>query len=867
MKKQIFQQAGEGRGGASKACDQGEGADGAAVVQNLQAVTQLLEIQRDLAIDLLPDRNLRECLDVLLASAMRLPGFDCGGIYLCDEDTGELHLIAHHGLSAGFVEGVSHYPSDSPQAMLVRAGALVYAMRPDLPPEVAGMIASEGLESLAVIPVRDDGRVIAALNVSSHRYTRIEMAARVALESLVAQAEGAIVLIRAREARQHAERQLRLAVDGAELGTWVADFESGVFEASPRARELHGIAAEVPLTVQSAMDPIHPEDQPKVMAALERTIQSGEPFSLEYRIGGPDGGGRWILSEARSFDHNGRKRLYGIARDITGRKRAEAVLLEAHHVLERRVAERTAELEAANAALREESMRLEWALDASQAGTSKWEFGSPTLEWDNRERALFGFAEDAPVSIDDLMARVHPDDRPEICERMAREIPPGGHDDWNHEFRIHHPVLGIRWIAGIGRISRDDSGQSLRVAGINFDITERKQAEQAMREWNQTLECRVAARTLELNQSEARFRQLAEATFEGIAVTEGGILLDGNAQFAALHGYSLAEMIGRPVDDFIVPESRDLVAQRIRDNDENPYEFVAMRRDGSTFPAEAHGRMTTWQGRIARVTALRDLTPVKGAAARLQAQQTELEHAQRLALVSEVSTGIIHQIGQPLCAMGANISVALDRLRACDSPVCGSMEIVRDIEADVARLREAVTHLRALAHPERAARVRTDFNKLVAGVLRLLRQEAENRRISLSADFGLDLPPIHADPVQLSQIILNVVRNAFDACADCPPERKMVAATTRQIAGEGIELCIRDTGSGIAPADMDRLFAPFFSTKPEGLGMGLRLSRTIVEAHGGTIEATNNSDGFGASFRVVLPIIAEPDEAEAYTKV
>ena len=144
--------------------------------------------------------------------------------------------------------------------------------------------------------------------------------------------------------------------------------------------------------------------------------------------------------------------------------------------------------------------------------------------------------------------------------------------------------------------------------------------------------------------------------------------MDGNAQFAALHGYKLVEMIGRPVDDFIAPESRALVGQRIRDNDENTYEFVGLRKDGSIFPAEAHGRMTTWHGRIARVTALHDLTSGKRAAARFQAQQTELEHAQRLALVSEVSAGIIHQIGQPLCAMGANVAVALGRLRACDSP-------------------------------------------------------------------------------------------------------------------------------------------------------------------------------------------------------
>ena len=159
--------------------------------------------------------------------------------------------------------------------------------------------------------------------------------------------------------------------------------------------------------------------------------------------------------------------------------------------------------------------------------------------------------------------------------------------------------------------------------------------------------------------------------------------------------------------------------------------------------------------------------------------------------------------------------------------------------------------------------MRTGFNELVAGVLRLLRQQAESRRISLSCGLGEELPPILVDPVELSQIILNGVRNAFDACSECPQERRMVTATTRHIVGEGAEWGVSDTGSGIAPEVMDWLFAPFFSTKPEGLGMGLRLSRTIVEARGATSEACNNSDRIGASFRVILPILGESDENQA----
>jgi PAS domain S-box-containing protein len=396
-------------------------------------------------------------------------------------------------------------------------------------------------------------------------------------------------------------------------------------------------------------------------------------------------------------------------------------------------------------------------------------------------------------------------------------------------------------------------GSQTLLAGYTIDITERIQAEQILREWNQTLELRVAERTQELQQSEARFRELAAATFEGIAITEGDRLIDGNAQFAEIHGWELADMVGRPVADFVAPDSHVRVTEHLRDGDEIAYEFVGLRKDGSTFPAEAHARMMTWHGKRTRVSALRDLTIPKQTAARLLAQQTELETAQRLALLSEVSAGIIHQIGQPLCAMGANLAAASVRLRTCQLKRCGTITIIKDVEADVARLRDVVTHLRALAHPEQPTREPVVFNELVAGVIGLLRQEAESRNVLLVVEFGDGLPPLLADAVQLSQVILNLARNAFDACASCPPERRKVTITTRVPAAETLELSVHDTGTGISPEVMTRGFAAFFTTKAKGLGIGLRLSQTIVQAHGGHIEGSNNPAGEGATFRVVLP--------------
>ena len=822
-------------------------------VTAINQARQLLEIQRDLAIALATAQDLRSAFSVLLAAALRLPGFDCGGIYRRDEVSGDLELVAHHGLSEAFVRAAKTHSGDSPQARLVAAGELVYAKRGDLPAAVAANLATENLEALAAVPLREKDRVIGILNVSSHHHAWIEPEPRVALESLAAQAEGVIARIEARTALQHAERQLRLALEGAELGTWAADNDSGFFDASLRARELHGLPLTGPLTADDTTMSIHPDHRADVAAAKQRAIECGEPFYCEYRTLVAGDGERWISSQARAFDHDGKTRWYGIARDITRRKQSETDLRGARAQLELRVAERTAELEAANAALRQESLRLEWALAAAQAGTSKWEMGDPTMKWDNRERALFGFAEDALVSVDDLMERVHPDDRGEIIDFMAKPIPPDGHNDWNHEFRIIHPVLGIRWIAGIGRVWRDAVNERIHVAGINFDITERKQAEQQLREWSETLERRVAERTLELNQSEARFRQLAAATFEGIGVSKDARMVDGNPQYAQMHGYELAEMIGRPVADFVAPESRQLVDERIRGGITTTYQFVALRKDGSTFPAEGRAQVMEWRGGRARVTALRDLTATKAAEAQLQSQRIELEHANRFAMVSEVSTGVMHQIGQPLTAITTNAAAARMMVSACESKTCGSLEVLKDIESDLARLRQVMANLRTLAHPERSNRVLISLHDLLSDVSNILREEARLRAFRLTVEHADHRLELRADKIQIEQVVLNLVRNSFESAATAEPERRVVGITTRAVDHGRVEICIRDAGPGIAPEGLPRLFSPFFTTKPNGFGIGLRLSQTIIQAHGGTIEGFNHRDGPGATFRVVLP--------------
>lgn len=491
--------------------------------------------------------------------------------------------------------------------------------------------------------------------------------------------------------------------------------------------------------------------------------------------------------------------------------------------------------------------------DASCVGTWHWDVSAQEGVWDERNRRLFGIREGVPITEELFCSRLHPDDRQRVMERISELKGCSQQMVWSNEFRMIHPEMGERWIVGIGRVERNGQGEPVRISGINMDITDRKRIELSMREWNQALERRVAERTAELIQSEARFRLLAEATFEGISVCENGILLDCNPQLARMVGYDLEEMIGMPVIDLIAPESRELVEHNINCGQDVNYEFMGLRRDGSTVPMEAHACRRMWKGKETRVSAIRDLTESKRVAARFLAQQTELYQAQRLALVSEVSAGIVHQIGQPLSAIGANLAAYFASGSADGSPDCGCHGIMRDIDSDIARLRNAVIHLRSLANPEEPKRNFFSLNEVISDVFGLMAGEAKRLGVQIILKLDTSIPLIMMNSIQIGQVVLNLLKNSLDAVAHVEPARKVIVVSTAVHCRGWLEMVVCDKGSGVAPETFPHLFSPFFSTKQEGVGIGLRLSRTIANAHGGSIEAIANLDGVGLTVRLLLP--------------
>ena len=244
----------------------------------------------------------------------------------------------------------------------------------------------------------------------------------------------------------------------------------------------------------------------------------------------------------------------------------------------------------------------------------------------------------------------------------------------------------------------------------------------------------------------------------------------------------------------------------------------------------------------------------------LQAQRVQLLHASRLAVAGELTASIAHEINQPLGAILSNADAAEMLVQSGKMGRDELLQILADIRRDDLRASEVIKRLRALLARHETERRRFDLNQTVEATAAILRAEARRRAVAVDYVLGAERAEVIGDPVQIQQVIINLMLNAFDASAEVPEDRRRVRVETSDTA-DGVQVSVRDDGAGIAPADLPRLFDSFFSTKRSGMGLGLTIARSIIEAHGGTILAANG--GAGAEFRFLLPLAAPTDAASA----
>ena len=249
----------------------------------------------------------------------------------------------------------------------------------------------------------------------------------------------------------------------------------------------------------------------------------------------------------------------------------------------------------------------------------------------------------------------------------------------------------------------------------------------------------------------------------------------------------------------------------------------------------------------------RDVTDRKQTEEELRVARLDLAQASRLALVGQLVASISHEINQPLTSIHINASAGLRHLER-DAPRVTLGEVMGEILNESRRASDIIERLRSLAAGRPLRREGLDVNEVAGGIVRLVALEARRRGVTLRADLGLSLPQVSADRVSLQQVLLNLIVNAMDAVAELPAGERTVQVGTRERDG-AVELAVRDSGHGVPPDRLARLFDAFFTTKPDGLGLGLAIAHSIVEAHDGRIWAENHRDR-GVTFHVAIPAAA-----------
>ena len=379
------------------------------------------------------------------------------------------------------------------------------------------------------------------------------------------------------------------------------------------------------------------------------------------------------------------------------------------------------------------------------------------------------------------------------------------------------------------------------------------------------LSAALKASDARLRASEQRMYAVVEATPSAILLVDpAGTIVLANAQAERVFGYARADMLGQPVE-FLVPERlrgvhvkhRAAFAPSVETRAMGAGRDLAARQaDGSEVPIEAGlAPLQTPDGAFVLVSVI-DITERRNIERAAAQQRAELAHMSRVAMLGALSGSIAHELNQPLTAILSNAQAA-QRFLAADPPDTKEVAaILADIVKSDRRAVTVIERLRSLFKKDDGRHEVLDANEAVEEALRLLRSDLLHRGVSLRTDLASKLPPIRGDRVQLQQVLMNLIVNGCDAMeTTAPPARRLVVGTGLNTNGK-VEIRVADHGAGISSSDLDRIFEPFVTTKARGLGLGLALCRTIVDAHRGRMHAGNNPEG-GATITVELPALKE----------
>jgi PAS domain S-box-containing protein len=498
--------------------------------------------------------------------------------------------------------------------------------------------------------------------------------------------------------------------------------------------------------------------------------------------------------------------------------------------------------------LRQSEAKLEEAQRLAQLGHWERDLETGRVTWSEETHRIFGRTiEQGPVPIEQYPELIHPEDRQRVVEVVSEANRTG--QPYEVEFRVVWPNGDVRIVHGRGDVTSAEPGRPRRRFGTVQDITERRLAEEERR-YNAQL-----IRTIIDNASSMLF-----------VVDAAGIGTFVNPAMERITGFSAAELVGHDVhekfhhtrpDGTSYPVSECPVIGAARSLASVQGEDFFVRKDGTFFPVRYSASPILRDGvPVGAVAEAQDITESRAAAEALRRAELELAHVTRVMLMGELTASIAHEVKQPLAAISANADAGL-RWLARSPPDFGEAQACFDrIGYDGKRAGDVITRIRALVQKSPPAETRLDLNDTVQEVLVMIAPEARQHRILVRTDLATGLAPVRGDRVQLQQVMLNLAMNGIDAMktvSDRP--RELLIRSQPHAAGMAL-VAVQDSGIGVDPQGMERLFEPFYTTKPGGMGMGLRISRSIIEAHGGRLWAAPNP-GPGMTAQFTLPVGGE----------
>jgi PAS domain S-box-containing protein len=533
------------------------------------------------------------------------------------------------------------------------------------------------------------------------------------------------------------------------------------------------------------------------------------------------------------------------ARLLTDQKR---VADELDHI----VAQRTAELAAANEVLRNEvaeRRRAEEALAASERNLRLIVDGIPGLvalltPTGEVELVNHQLVEYCGRTLEELRLwgtsdTVHAEDLPRVVQIFSRSITSG--NPYDLEARIRHFDGVYRWFQVRGLPVRDADGRILRWCSLLTDIDERKRAEDALKRSEAFLAegqrlsrmgcCCWCVETGEFTWSEELHRIFA---FEpDVPVT--------------------LDLIATRVHPEDIPLLNDMVEKARGAVTDFEYEYRLLMPDDSVkyLHMIAHGIRDN-DGRLEYIGAVQDVTQRQISEEALARARSELAHVASVTSLATLTASIAHEVNQPLSGIVTNAGTCL-RMLTLDPPnVEGARETARRTIRDGNRASDVITRLRALFSKKHTLAERVDLNDATREVIALSLSELQRNRVILRSELADDLPLVTGDRVQLQQVVLNLLRNASDAMNTIHDRPRELLIRTERDEGDRVLLSVKDAGIGFCPQTADRLFETFYTTKHDGMGVGLYVSRSIIESHQGRLWATLN-DGPGATFSFSIP--------------